>query len=164
MAPNCATRPSKSRCRLIRFCASTKRTRCACDNYCQAEKKRTRQQASTSHTASGLREASWSAPALWRFGNPLDGITRFHHPRAMSKHGISWPHAPMHQLSENGTYFVTAGTYLKAHHFRGSDRLRVLHHGLLTVAQEYGWPGQCFRITITLSLTRRPMLPTFPTC
>src|SRR5207248_8302304 len=31
MAPNCATRPSKSRCRLIRFYASTKRTRCACD-------------------------------------------------------------------------------------------------------------------------------------
>ena len=57
----------------------------------------------------------------------------------MSKHGIPWPHAPMHQLSENGTYFVTAGTYLKAHHFRGSDRLRVLHRGLLTVAQEYGW-------------------------
>ena len=44
----------------------------------------------------------------------------------------------MHQLSENGTYFVTAGTYLKAHHFRGSDRLRVLHRGVLTVAQEYG--------------------------
>src|SRR5204862_392963 len=99
----------------------------------QAKKERTRQQASTSHTASG------SAPALWRFGNRLDGITRFHHPRAMSKHGIPWPHAPMHQLSENGTYFVTAGTYLKAHHFRGSDRLRVLHRGLLTVAQEYGW-------------------------
>ena len=57
----------------------------------------------------------------------------------MSKHGIPWPHAPMHQLSENGTYFVTAGTYLKAHHFRGSDRLRVLHRGLRTVAQEYGW-------------------------
>jgi len=34
----------------------------------------------------------------------------------------SWPHAPAHQLSENGTYFVTAGTYLKAHH-RGLRRL-----------------------------------------
>ena len=31
---------------------------------------------------------------------------------------IAWPHAPMHRLSEAGTYFVTAGTYLKAHHFR----------------------------------------------
>jgi putative transposase len=50
-----------------------------------------------------------------------------------------WPHAPTHQLSARGTYFVTAGTYLKAHHFRGLDRLRVLHRGLLTVAQDFGW-------------------------
>jgi putative transposase len=38
-----------------------------------------------------------------------------------------------------GTYFVTASTYLKAHHFRCADRLRVLHRGLLTVARDYGW-------------------------
>ncbi len=50
-----------------------------------------------------------------------------------------WPHAPTHQLSVRGTYFVTAGTYLKAHHFRGADRLRVLHRGLLTVARDFGW-------------------------
>ncbi len=50
-----------------------------------------------------------------------------------------WPHAPTHQLSVRGTYFVTASTYLKAHHFRGADRLRVLHRGLLTVARDYGW-------------------------
>jgi putative transposase len=50
-----------------------------------------------------------------------------------------WPHAPTHQLSHRGTYFVTAGTYLKQHHFRGAKRLRVLHRGLLTVAQKFGW-------------------------
>src|SRR5207245_609978 len=50
-----------------------------------------------------------------------------------------WPHAPTHQLSVRSTYFVTAGTYLKAHHFRGADRLRVLHRGLLTVARDFGW-------------------------
>ncbi len=50
-----------------------------------------------------------------------------------------WPHAPTHQLSVRGTYFVTASTYLKAHHFRAADRLRVLHRGLLTVARDYGW-------------------------
>jgi putative transposase len=49
------------------------------------------------------------------------------------------PHAPLHQLSERGTYFVTASTYLKAHHFRGRDRVVVLHRGLLTVAREFGW-------------------------
>ena len=49
------------------------------------------------------------------------------------------PHAPAHRLSEAGTYFVTAATYLKFHHFRGADRLRVLHRGLLKLAQEFGW-------------------------
>ena len=51
----------------------------------------------------------------------------------------SWPHAPTHRLATGGTYFVTAGTYLKAHHFRTAGRLRVLHRGLLKVAQDYGW-------------------------
>jgi hypothetical protein len=31
----------------------------------------------------------------------------------MPELAMRWPHAPTHQLSENGTYFVTAGTYLK---------------------------------------------------
>jgi putative transposase len=57
----------------------------------------------------------------------------------MPNSGTPWPHAPSHQLSEGGTYFVTAGTYLKAHYFRGADRLGVLHRGLLTVARDYGW-------------------------
>jgi putative transposase len=50
-----------------------------------------------------------------------------------------WPHAPLHQLSQLGTFFVTAGTYLKQHHFHGSARLRVLQRGLLTVAEKFGW-------------------------
>ena len=45
----------------------------------------------------------------------------------------------MHELSVKGTYFVTASTYRKAHYLRGADRLRVLHRGLLSVAQNYGW-------------------------
>lgn len=50
-----------------------------------------------------------------------------------------WPHAPTHQLSVRATYFVTAATCLKAHHFRSARRLRVLHRGLLSVAQQFGW-------------------------
>lgn len=52
---------------------------------------------------------------------------------------LTWPHAPLHRLGEHGIYFVTAGTYLKAHHFRGADRLAVLHRGLLKVCDRYGW-------------------------
>src|SRR5262249_11471358 len=50
-----------------------------------------------------------------------------------------WPHAPTHQLSVRGTYFVTASTYLKFNYFRGAERMRVLHRGLLTVARDFGW-------------------------
>ena len=51
----------------------------------------------------------------------------------------SWPHAPTHQLSVRGTYFLTASTYNKQHHFCGAQRLDVLHRGLLRVAEEFGW-------------------------
>jgi putative transposase len=58
----------------------------------------------------------------------------------------SWPHAPAHQLSENGTYFVTAGTYLKAHHFRIPRRLAVLQRGLLTVARDFSWQLEAWAV------------------
>ncbi|HSB10345.1 MAG TPA: hypothetical protein VLM38_12730 [Blastocatellia bacterium] len=52
---------------------------------------------------------------------------------------VAWPHAPLHQLSESGTYLVTAATYHMHHHSRGPERLGVLHRGLLTVARDFGW-------------------------
>jgi putative transposase len=57
-----------------------------------------------------------------------------------------WPHAPTHQLCVRGTYFVTASTYLKAHHFHGADRLGVLHRGLLTLARDYGWQFEAWAV------------------
>src|SRR5437870_13030178 len=64
----------------------------------------------------------------------------------MSKTGLPWPHAPTHQLSESGTYFLTASTYRKAHHFRGAERLRVLHRGLLTLMHKYGWELEAWAV------------------
>ena len=61
-------------------------------------------------------------------------------------HKTPRPHAPLHQLSQSGTYFLTVGTYLKQHHFRGRDRLRVLHRGLLTVARDFGWHLEAWAI------------------
>src|SRR5262249_892533 len=54
-------------------------------------------------------------------------------------HKVCWPHAPFHELSGRGTYILTAGTYKKQQYFRTIDRLRVLHRGLLFVAQDFGW-------------------------
>jgi putative transposase len=54
-------------------------------------------------------------------------------------YSTSWPHAPLHRLSESGTYFVTAGTYQKQHFFRETTRLDVLQRGLISVCAEFGW-------------------------
>ena len=64
----------------------------------------------------------------------------------MPKPAAPWPHAPKHELSENGTYFVTAGTYLKAHHFRTPQRLDVLERGLLSVAYAFSWDIEAWAV------------------
>jgi len=62
------------------------------------------------------------------------------------KRKIPWPHAPTHMLAASGTYFVSAGTYLKQHHFRARQRLSVLHRGLLTVARDFGWSFEAWAV------------------
>ena len=67
-------------------------------------------------------------------------------PRLMPARGTPWPHAPTHQLSGPGTYFVTVGTYLKEHHFRSPERLDVLHRGLLIIARDFSWELEAWAI------------------
>ncbi len=64
----------------------------------------------------------------------------------MPEPATSWPHAPTHKLSEAGTYFVTAGTYLKAHYFHTPARLNVLQRGLLTVARNFSWELEAWAV------------------
>jgi putative transposase len=52
---------------------------------------------------------------------------------------FDWPHAPLHRLTEHGTYMVTAATYGKEHYFRGPDRLDYLQATLFSLAKETGW-------------------------
>ncbi len=59
---------------------------------------------------------------------------------------ISWPHAPIHKLTQRGTYLVTAGTYLKEHHFRGSVRLARLQRELLQLAREFDWDLEAWAV------------------
>ncbi len=48
-----------------------------------------------------------------------------------------WPHAPVHRLSEHGTFIVTASTLHKQHFFRGRENLTLLHDALLGLAKEH---------------------------
>jgi putative transposase len=57
-----------------------------------------------------------------------------------------WPHAPLHRLSEHGTYIVTAGTLNKEHHFNTVQRLDRLQDKLLKLARQYGWQLEAWAV------------------
>jgi putative transposase len=56
-----------------------------------------------------------------------------------SPHSMDWPHAPVHRLSEIGTYMLTAGTLGKQHIFQRPERLDLLQSTILRTAKESGW-------------------------
>ena len=64
----------------------------------------------------------------------------------MPKKNVDWPHAPPHRFPDGGSYFVTASTYQKQHHFRGPERLEVLHRGLLKVLQDAAWTLEAWAV------------------
>jgi putative transposase len=66
-------------------------------------------------------------------------------PRSI-KNMIQWPHAPIHKLSEPGAYIVTAGTYLKAHHFSKSYLLNFFQSTLFMEAERFGWRLQAWAV------------------
>jgi putative transposase len=57
-----------------------------------------------------------------------------------------WPHAPLHRISEHGTYIVTAGTYHKQHYFAGPNRLEQFQAESLAVAAEHGWQLEAWAV------------------
>ena len=61
-------------------------------------------------------------------------------------HRKSWPHAPVHRLSENGIYFVTAGTYQKQKLFEGPERLTLLVDSILMLATKYRWQLEAWAV------------------
>jgi putative transposase len=59
---------------------------------------------------------------------------------------IQWPHAPIHKLGEPGAFIVTAGTYLKAHHFRKPFLLDLVQTTLFSEADRFGWQLQAWAV------------------
>ncbi len=49
----------------------------------------------------------------------------------------SWPHAPIHKLSQKGTYIVTAGTYKKEHYLLSPERRTYFMNLLFKLATQY---------------------------
>jgi putative transposase len=54
-----------------------------------------------------------------------------------STHHKDWPHAPVHRLSDHGTFIVTASTVAKHHYFRGEQNLTLLENQLLSLSKQH---------------------------
>ncbi|MDW8217044.1 MAG: transposase [Acidobacteriota bacterium] len=50
-----------------------------------------------------------------------------------------WPRAPVHRLSENGVYIVTAATLGKKKVFDTEEKLSFLESQILSLAKNYAW-------------------------
>jgi putative transposase len=57
-----------------------------------------------------------------------------------------WPHAPVHRLTDNAVYFVTASTLRKQHLFDTPGKRDLLERHLLTLAKQYGWQLEAWAV------------------
>jgi putative transposase len=58
----------------------------------------------------------------------------------------NWHHAPSHRFTEKGSYFLTARTFNKEHHFRRQKALDFLTQTLLTQALRFEWEIHAFAV------------------
>jgi putative transposase len=59
---------------------------------------------------------------------------------------FDWPHAPVHRISKDGTFIVTAATLDHAHLFKGTDRLDYLLGELLSQLRDAGWELEAWAV------------------
>jgi putative transposase len=57
-----------------------------------------------------------------------------------------WPHAPVHRLSENGIYIVTAGTFQKERIVNTPDRLDLVERMLLSLTRRHCWQLEAWAV------------------
>jgi len=57
-----------------------------------------------------------------------------------------WPHAPVHRLSENAVYIVTAGTLYKEHFFNADPKRDLLERMLLSMSKCHGWQLEAWAV------------------
>ena len=57
-----------------------------------------------------------------------------------------WPHAPVHRLTPEGVFMVTAATLHKQQIYLGRERLHLLHSTLLRLAKLYHWQLEAWSV------------------
>jgi putative transposase len=65
----------------------------------------------------------------------------------MESHAVKdWPHAPVHRLTSDGVYMVTAATLHKENLFSDAERLTLLESQLLSLAKKYEWQLEAWAV------------------
>ena len=59
---------------------------------------------------------------------------------------IDWPHAPVHRLTPDGVYMVTAATLHKQHIFKSDGQLSFLQSEMLALAKHYSWQLEAWAV------------------
>lgn len=57
-----------------------------------------------------------------------------------------WPHAPVHRVSENAVYIVTAGTLYKKRLFDTAPKLDLIERMLLSMSKQHGWQLEAWAV------------------
>jgi putative transposase len=57
-----------------------------------------------------------------------------------------WPHAPVHRLTDNAVYFVTASTLHKQHLFDTPEKRDLFERLLLALAKQCGWQLEAWAV------------------
>jgi putative transposase len=57
-----------------------------------------------------------------------------------------WLHAPVHRLSSEGVYMVTAATLHKQPLFAGLEKLTLLENSLLSLSKKYDWQLEAWAV------------------
>jgi putative transposase len=63
-----------------------------------------------------------------------------------SQHSKAWPHAPVHKITEQGVYIITAGTLYKQPFFNTDEKLSLLEGKLLELANKYEWQVEAWLV------------------
>lgn len=58
----------------------------------------------------------------------------------------AWPHAPVHRLSSEGIYMITAATLYKRPFFSTPEKLTSLESDILTLAKLYSWQLEAWAV------------------
>jgi putative transposase len=94
-----------------------------------------------------LRRFSFRVVALTKRNGTISSMSERQDDREIEERPPrDWAHAPVHRISEDGVYMVTAATYQKQPIFSGDARLSALTSGLMKYVRLHSWKLEAWAV------------------